>query len=151
MLTSGCSPAVKQRRSGRRWAGVSITPAAPNNTFQLADGAPQTCEFINSMHTITHQCIRVSSAPLEHTHTHPHTPERCCGLQLQRGEALGELRSLCCLNTWSADSSSDWQRLNERFQSLNSIIKSPAPPGLEGGCDPLQSGREATGNFSSRC
>ncbi len=85
------------------------------------------------MQTITHEYTLLLTLKHVRTHTQTHTCTQTYtfALQLEKRRALGYLQSQWCLNTLSVASSGDWQRLNEYFLSLNSIIKSLAVPGQE--------------------
>lgn len=99
-------------------------PAPVRSNAEQADGAPWTCEFIKPLHTTT--CEYTHAGFKTHRRIHTWAQTYTFALQLEKSKALGYLQSQWCLNTFSVVSSGDWQRLNEYFLSLNSIINSLA-------------------------
>lgn len=89
--------------------------------------------------TLCRQMVLCGPVSLINSHAQSHINTHTCtctqaytfALQLEKRGALGYLQSPWCLNTLSVASSGDWQRLNEYFLSLNSIINSLAVPGQE--------------------
>lgn len=121
----------------RQWTGVSITGLShilgdrgvSSSLLNLTPCRQMVLRGpVSLLRTIAHEHTHGSSV---NTLTKPATQMYTLALRLEKSGALGYLQSRWCLTTLSVASSDDWQRLNEYFLSLNSIIKSLAVPGKE--------------------